>query len=110
MAPEQLQGKPRPASDQYALGVVVYEWVCGTRPFQGTATELYSQHRFAPPPSLREQVPTIPPAVEHVVFKALAKDPQERFASMLAFATAWKRPSRQSHLRGRSLCLPRISP
>src|SRR5207249_11061498 len=29
MAPEQLQGKPRPASDQYALGIVVYEWLCG---------------------------------------------------------------------------------
>ncbi|HLQ28481.1 MAG TPA: serine/threonine-protein kinase, partial [Ktedonobacteraceae bacterium] len=42
MSPEQLQGKPRPASDQYALGVVVYEWVCGNRPFHGTATELYS--------------------------------------------------------------------
>jgi hypothetical protein len=94
MAPEQLQGKPRPASDQYALGVVVYEWLGGNRPFQGTATELYSQHRFAPPPSLREQVPTIPPAVEHVVLKALAKDPQERFASMLAFATALEEASK----------------
>src|SRR6266404_8373878 len=94
MAPEQLQGKPRPASDQYALGVVVYEWVCGNRPFHGTATELYSQHLFAPPPSLREQVPTIPPAVEQVVLKALAKDPQERFASMLAFATALEEASK----------------
>src|SRR5438876_1550642 len=35
MAPEQIQGKPRPASDQYALGVVVYEWLCGRPPFQG---------------------------------------------------------------------------
>jgi serine/threonine protein kinase len=33
MAPEQLQGKPRRASDQYALGIVVYEWLCGDRPF-----------------------------------------------------------------------------
>ena len=36
MAPEQLRGKPRPASDQYALGVVVYEWLSGTRPFKGS--------------------------------------------------------------------------
>src|SRR5215469_6867209 len=36
-APEQLQGKPRPASDQYALAVMVYEWLCGDRPFHGTA-------------------------------------------------------------------------
>ena len=94
MSPEQLQGKPRPASDQYALGVVVYEWLCGNRPFHGTATELYSQHLFAPPPSLREQVPTIPPAVEQVVLKTLAKDPQERFASMLALATALEEASK----------------
>jgi len=39
MAPEQHAGKPRPASDQYALAVVVYEWLAGTRPFQGTVPE-----------------------------------------------------------------------
>src|SRR6266446_10118792 len=50
LAPEQLQGKPRPASDQYALGVVVYEWLCGDCPFYGTFAELYSQHLFVPPP------------------------------------------------------------
>jgi serine/threonine protein kinase len=44
MAPEQLQGKARQASDQYALGVVVYEWLCGERPFQGSFTEIVSQH------------------------------------------------------------------
>ena len=36
MAPEQFQAHPCPASDQYALGIVVYEWLCGVRPFQGT--------------------------------------------------------------------------
>src|SRR6266568_7474553 len=88
MAPEQLQGKPRSASDQYALGVVVYEWFCGDRPFHGTPSELYSQHLFTPPPPLHEKVPTIPPVVEHVVLKALAKAPKERFASVQAFALA----------------------
>jgi eukaryotic-like serine/threonine-protein kinase len=42
MAPEQLRGKPRPASDQYALGIAVYEWLCGDRPFHGTFAELHS--------------------------------------------------------------------
>src|SRR5437588_9783251 len=90
MAPEQLQGKPRPASDQYALGIVVYEWLSGDLPFHGTFTELYSQHLFVPPPPLHEKVPTIPPAVEQVVLTALAKGPHQRFASVQAFATAFE--------------------
>src|SRR5438132_4985208 len=88
MAPEQLRGKPRPASDQYSLGVVVYEWLCGDRPFHGTFAELYSQHLSVAPPPLWERVPAIPAAMEHVVLKALAKDPKERFASVHAFARA----------------------
>ncbi len=50
MAPEQHLGKPRRASDQYALAVVVYEWLAGVRPFQGTPPELVSQHLYASPP------------------------------------------------------------
>ncbi len=88
MAPEQLMGKPRPASDQYALAVVVYEWLSGDPPFSGSVQEIASQQLSAPPPSLRTKVPTIPPAIEHVVLKALAKDPQQRFANVQAFAMA----------------------
>jgi eukaryotic-like serine/threonine-protein kinase len=88
MAPEQIQGKPSPASDQYALGVVVYEWLSGNRPFQGNLTEIYSQHLFAPPPSLHEKDPMISSDVEQVVKTALAKDPGQRFASVRAFAYA----------------------
>jgi serine/threonine protein kinase len=88
MAPEHIQGKPRPASDQYSLGIVVYEWLCGNRPFQGSVTELCIQHLFAPPPPLHEMVPAIPPPVEEVVLTALEKDPHRRFASVQAFATA----------------------
>ncbi len=88
MAPEQLRGKPRPASDQYALGIIVYEWLCGERPFGGTATEIAMQHFLEPPPSLREKVPAVSPDVEQVVLTALAKDPAARFASVQAFATA----------------------
>ena len=47
-APEQISGKPRPASDQYALGVVVYEWLTGTRPFTGDVTQLIYQHISVP--------------------------------------------------------------
>jgi WD40 repeat protein len=88
MAPEQVQGKPRPASDQYALGIVVYEWLSGERPFHGSFTEIATQHVLTPPPSLREKVPTLTPEVEQVVMTALAKDPKARFGSVRAFANA----------------------
>jgi serine/threonine protein kinase len=88
MSPEQIQGRPRPASDQYSLGIVVYEWLSRERPFQGSFTELCTQHMFAPPPPLREKVPTLSPDIEQVVNIALAKDPKQRFGSVRAFATA----------------------
>src|SRR5947207_6621654 len=56
MAPEQIEGHPRPASDQYALGVVVYEWLCGERPFDGSVSEVMVQHLSMPPLPLRERV------------------------------------------------------
>jgi eukaryotic-like serine/threonine-protein kinase len=87
-APEQLQGKPRMASDQYSLGIVVYEWLCGACPFQGTALEIATQHLVVPPPSLRAKNPKIPTGVELVVLKALAKEPQQRFTQVIEFATA----------------------
>jgi len=63
MAPEQIRGKPRPASDQYALGGVVYEWLCGDPPFSGSIRQLASQHQSAPPLPLHAKVPTISPAI-----------------------------------------------
>ncbi|GCE32068.1 hypothetical protein KDA_75520 [Dictyobacter alpinus] len=89
MAPEQINGKPRPASDQYSLAAVVYEWLCGECPFEGdSAVEVAMHHIRSSPPSLRAKVPSIPPSVEHVVFRALAKDPAQRFESVEAFADA----------------------
>jgi WD40 repeat protein/tRNA A-37 threonylcarbamoyl transferase component Bud32 len=90
MAPEQLRGKPRPASDQYALGIVVYEWLSGDRPFHGSFTEMYSQHLLVPPPPLSEKVPAISRDIETVVQKALAKDPQQRFQRVRDFAKAFE--------------------
>lgn len=67
MAPEQIQGKTRRASDQYALGVIVYEWISGTPPFTGSLSELIAQHQFVPPSPLHEKVPGFPSAIEQVV-------------------------------------------
>ncbi len=94
MAPEQIQGRPRPASDQYSLAVIVYEWLSGFRPFRGGFTELCAQHMFAPPPPLHEKLPGIHPAVEQVVQKALSKEAQQRFASIVAFADALEEAAR----------------
>ncbi|HXZ03598.1 MAG TPA: protein kinase [Ktedonobacteraceae bacterium] len=98
MAPEQIRGKPRPASDQYGLGVVVYEWLCGGCPFQGSFTEVYSQHMLASPPSLRNKNPTISLEVEQVVLTALSKEPEQRFASVTAFAYALEQASKADYL------------
>ncbi len=90
MAPEQIQGRPRASSDQYALAIVIYQWLCGTLPFQGASTEIIAQHLAAPPPPLSRYVPDCPPEVEQVVLKALAKDPKARFDTVSAFATAFE--------------------
>ncbi len=84
MAPEQIQGKTRPASDQYALAVVIYEWISGSKPFNGSFIEVMTQHLSAPPPPLENT----PPAVQQVLMRALAKDPHQRFPSVQDFADA----------------------
>jgi len=93
MAPEHLRGVPSLQSDQYALAVMIYEWLSGQPPFQGSAAEVVSQHLFATPTLLREQDPEIPLAVERVVLKALSKDPLLRFADVQSFATAFREAS-----------------
>jgi WD40 repeat protein/serine/threonine protein kinase len=113
MAPEQIRGKPGYASDQYALGIVVYEWLCGVRPFEGSMTEVMVQHLTMPPPALREQDPSLPEAVEAVVLKALAKEPEERYESVPQFAQALEQASAVSLLNLRSdteIATPSILP
>lgn len=88
MAPELWLGKASQASDQYALAITVYEWLCGVRPFEGDIAALAHQHANVLPPSLRAKVPTLPPDVEQVILTALAKNPRQRFASVRAFALA----------------------
>jgi serine/threonine protein kinase len=96
MAPEQIQGHPRYASDQYSLGIVVYEWLAGERPFNGSFIETCTQQLYVPPPPLRAKVPELPPEVEQVVLKALAKDSHQRFPSVQAFAEALEQASKSS--------------
>jgi len=93
MAPEQILGLPCPASDQYGLAVMVYEWLSGQLPFGGSAAHISNQHLYAIPASLCERHPEIPLAVEQVVFKGLSKDPTQRFVDILSFARAFEEAS-----------------
>ncbi len=88
MAPEQFDGRPQRASDQYALAVIAYEWLSGERPFQGNVAAISSQHLYAQAAPLSSKVPGIPPAVDAALSVAMEKDPTRRFASIRAFARA----------------------
>jgi serine/threonine protein kinase len=89
MAPEQLRGKAVAASDQYALGVVVYEWLCGRAPFRGNMFQIANQHLNTSPPPPSELNPQISSALEDVVLRSLSKSPTRRYPTVSAFATAF---------------------
>lgn len=87
LSPEQAQGdSATAASDVYGLGVVAYELLVGSRPFQGeTAVATAIAHIRQPVPALPRHVPA---ALAATVTRALAKEPGERFADGAAFAAA----------------------
>lgn len=88
MAPEHFQKQAILASDQYSLGVIVYEWLCGQVPFTGQPAQLMYKHINIYPSSLCEKIPAISPTVNQVVMKTLEKDPANRFPTIQAFALA----------------------
>ncbi len=93
MAPERFHGQSLRESDQYSLGVVVYEWLSGHRPYEGFAACARLQGRQTPPP-LRAQLPLLDSAVEQAVFRALDDDPRNRFGTVREFAVALEEAAR----------------
>lgn len=90
MAPEQWEGTPVPATDQYALAVMAYELLTGRTPFQGGLSQLMYQHFNTPPPPPSSFNARLSADIDTVLLHALAKKPAERFASIAAFARAFQ--------------------
>ncbi len=78
LAPEQLDGAATPASDVYALGVILYELAAGRPPFCGGDAELRIAHRSHRPAPPREHAAAIPPALEALILECLAKAAERR--------------------------------
>src|SRR5262249_23500733 len=90
MAPEQWSGQPIDArTDIYALGVMTFEMLTGRVPFQAdTPFRLMHMHIYDAPPSIQGQ--DLPPSVEAVIHKALAKTVDGRFATAGEMAKAFR--------------------
>ena len=84
VAPELARGDQTlvlPASDQYSLGVVFFELLCGRTPFQGSPLHVLYQAHHEPPPDPRSLAHTVPPALAAICLKTLAKRPDQRYAT-----------------------------
>jgi serine/threonine-protein kinase len=90
LAPEQASGEPvDERSDQYSLGVVLYELLTGEVPYPGpNVMTVAMRHLRDPIPSVRAKRPDVSPRVDAIVARAMAKRPRDRFPSMEAMLAA----------------------
>jgi tRNA A-37 threonylcarbamoyl transferase component Bud32 len=89
-APEQITGRPaRPQTDQYALACVAYAILTGTHPYgHSESMAVLWAHMYEPPPSLAAWRPDLPAAADEVLARALAKAPEDRYATCYEFTRA----------------------
>lgn len=90
MAPELSKPAAVPDGrvDQYALAVTVYEMLAGRKPFRGEVANIIVEHASKAPPPLRELCPDVPRRMAEAVHRALAKNPEDRFATCGKFVAA----------------------
>ncbi len=105
MAPEQASGqRVTGATDIYALGAVAYHCLAGYPPFSGNnPIEIALRHLQEEPPPLPDDVP---PAAQHLVMRAMAKDPAERYPSASALAAAARSVARSAGPAGTTVVIP----
>lgn len=96
MAPEQWDGNPVPATDQYALAVMAYLLLTGQVPFQGGPGQIMRQHFTTEPQAPSVLNLHLSKAVDAVILRALAKQSEDRFPSISAFAQAFQQAVQQS--------------
>ncbi len=107
ISPEQCtpSGRVTCATDVYTLGCILFEMISGQLPFDGQALRaLLAAHVFAPPPRVAARVPAVPPWLDDLIARMLAKDPANRPASMAEIAAALSQG--QSEEAGSTLMIP----
>ena len=93
LSPEQVEGdSTTPASDRYALAVVAFELLTGTRPFAGEHLAAQARQQVeAPPPRASDRAPELPARVDFVLQRGMAKDPEARWPTCAAFVQSLER-------------------
>lgn len=95
MSPEQIRGREVDGrTDMYSLGIVFFEMVTGRKPYNAnTPIELSLQHLHDPIPKAKQVIRDLPGEVDQIIAKAIAKNPEDRFPNMAAFAQALEKLS-----------------